>query len=131
MATSTPEQEAAQAAERHIRAALTAVSPAASLRLESDTVQSCDDPSDGGPAGRVFVARRYWLLGAGPGPFDALAAFWVDHGYRLVEDRRSTAYPYLWVEHEEDGFRVGLDANASGDLLLGASSPCFWPVTRP
>src|SRR6266545_122550 len=99
-----------QAAERHIRDALAALGPGPALRLESDAVQACDDPTDGGPPGRVFVARRYWLLGA---------------------DRRGTAYPYLWVEHESDGFRVGIDANAVGDLLLVASSPCFWPTEEP
>src|SRR6266545_955456 len=120
-----------QAAERHIRDALAALGPGPALRLESDAVQACDDPTDGGPPGRVFVARRYWLLGTDRSAFDTLARFWADHGYRIVEDRRGTAYPYLWVEHESDGFRVGIDANAVGDLLLGASSPCFWPTEEP
>jgi hypothetical protein len=127
----TREQAAAQTAEEHIRRALAALDPAVTLRLESDAVQSCDDATDGGPPGRVFVARRYWLLGSGRDAFDALARFWADHGYRLLEDRRATAYPYLWVEHDVDGFRVGIDANAVGDLLLGASSPCFWPTDQP
>jgi hypothetical protein len=131
MATLTRDQEAALTAERHIRAAAAVLDPGAELRRESDMVHACDDPTDGGPPGQVFVARRYWLVGAGPATFDTLARFWTGHGYRVLEDRRGTAYPYLWVAHEADGFRVGVDTNAAGDLLLGASSPCFWPTDRP
>jgi hypothetical protein len=122
------EEQALEAAERHIRAAAAALDPPPQLRLESDRVQECDDPTDGGPPGRVFVARRYWLVGADRSAFDTLAGYWSGAGYRVFEDRRESAYPFLWVQHEGDGFRVGIDANAAGDLLLGASSPCFWPT---
>lgn len=127
MATTTREWQAIDTAERHIQAAVAVLNPPPRLRLEHEMVQGCDDPTDGGPPGRVFVSRRYWLLGADRGYFDALARFWGSADYRIVEDRRDSAYPYLWVEHNTDGYRVGIDANAEGDLLLGASSPCFWP----
>jgi hypothetical protein len=128
MAATTRQRQAVQTAEEHIRAALAALDPPPRLRLEHDMVQRCDDPTDGGPPGRVFVSRRYWLIGADRGAFDVLARFWAGGDYQVIEDKRSTTYPYLWVEHRGDGYRVGLDANATGDLLLGASSPCFWPT---
>lgn len=128
-----PEVQAHTRADTHIHAAATALGPTVRLQLQSATVEPCDDPTDGGPRGRVFVARRYWLLDADPTRPDAfghLAAYWSAQGYRVLNDGRAQPYPYLWVEHPDDGYRVGVDRNATGELLLGASSPCFWPTQR-
>jgi hypothetical protein len=109
-------------ADRHVRAAAAHLAAEPALRLLTAAVDGCDDPP-----GQVFVARRYELRGAGTGAFDALAAYWTGHGYRIIEDQREAAHPYLWAEHAADGYRVGLDTTTTGDLLLGASSPCFPP----
>jgi hypothetical protein len=127
----TPETRAHTRAEEHIRAAVAALGASATLRPQTVTTAPCDDPSDGGPPGQLFVVRKYWLTGVDPalsGAFQRLAEHWASQGYRVYEDRRAAPYPYLWVEHPADGYRVGLDRNVAGDLLLGASSPCFPPA---
>jgi hypothetical protein len=114
-------------AEEHIRAAAARLLPEPALVLQTAAVDPCDDPTDGGPPGLVFVVRRYRVYGSGPHAFDALAAYWTGHGYRILDDQRGAAHPYLWAEHAGDGYRVGLDTTLAGELLLGASSPCLGP----
>jgi hypothetical protein len=84
-----------------------------------------EDPLDG----RVFVAAKWWLPSAtkcGPA-FDGLARHWLASGYRLIGDGRGDVLPYLWAEAPADGYRLGLEGNVQGRLVLGASSPLFWP----
>ena len=127
---STPEQQAHQRAEQHIRAAITAADPGAEIVLESATIDPCDDPTDGGPPGQVFAAQRYQIRNATLGVDDLIGrldAFWQHYGYRVNRDERGARYPYLWVEYPQDGYRVGIDTNTVGERFLLASSPCFMP----
>lgn len=114
--------------------------------LAANTTQ-CDDPTDLGPKGRIQVARSYWLddLPADQDRavyFDAAHDYWTTHGYRVLEDGRGRTVrdrdtgevrpaPMLWVERDEDAFRLNLYGNAGGELSLGANSPCIWPTGVP
>jgi hypothetical protein len=126
----TPARQFAHArAVEHVRDAATA------LGLDLDDLvpayaQTMDeDPGETGPPGRIFVALRWWLpIGTRNGPaFDTLARHWLARGYRLLGDGRGDPLPYLWAEDPADGYRLGLEGNVQGRLLLGASSPLFWP----
>jgi hypothetical protein len=84
-----------------------------------------EDPLDG----RVFVAAKWWLPpGTECAPaFEGLARHWRANGYRVVGDGRRDVLPYLWAEDPADGYRLGLEGNVQGRLVLGVSSPLFSP----
>lgn len=125
---SAEERAYAQAAA-HVRSAADALG----LDLEAldpayGQTMAADDPTDGGAAGRVFVAAKWWLPGgADPAALDAVADFWRRGGYDLIADGRGDPLPYVWAEDPTDGYRVGLDTNTQGRFVLGSSSPLFWP----
>ncbi len=122
------EDRAYARAAAHVRDAAAALGvDFADLEPAYGQTMPVDDPTDGGPAGRVFVAAKWWLPGGTAPALDRLAAYWAGHGYRLIGDGRADPLPYLWAEDERDGYRVGLDTNTEGRLILGASSPLFRP----
>lgn len=113
--------------------------PGAQLRPYGDTgTLPCDDPTDGGPAGRVFVEQQYEVVHDPQWPVDQvvplLAAHWEEQGLEVVTDLRAERDPQLSVEHP-DGFRVGIEvyprADGSADVYLVGSSPCVWPEGSP
>ena len=139
------ERQATERVERHIALAVDALADAGlpvERELVSELRTECTDPTDFGPAGRIQVARRYWLRGTPFEAFEAALAHWTSNGYRVLEDARDRAVedmktgerhaaPLLWVEHDGDGFRMTLVSSASGDLSLVATSPCIWPDGKP
>ncbi|GGL12917.1 hypothetical protein [Mangrovihabitans endophyticus] len=99
----------------------------------------CDDPTDNGPAGRIFVEHRYTLVPPDDDTWSvddvipALVAYWHDQSYRVHDDRRTDPDPRYVVE-TPDGYALTLDALDRGDrhdFTLTGSSPCIWPNGSP
>ncbi|GAA3709313.1 hypothetical protein GCM10022224_088570 [Nonomuraea antimicrobica] len=90
----------------------------------------CNEPSDGGPAGRVVASVDYRIHDLPPEHyghlFDVLRAWWIDHRFTVLIDARPRGL-YLWVENAADGFRMAAQANEAGGLFLTSASPCVWP----
>lgn len=94
-------------------------------RLEAST-PATSKQCKGQPADRVIVSNSYWLRGIDYDDkyFDTMLSWWTGHGFEVLDDLRPERH-YLWVESPADGFRMSLRANESGELLLGAESPCL------
>lgn len=99
----------------------------------------CDDPSDNGPAGRIFVEHRYTIQVPAGTTLKAddvippLVAFWQQRGYRVRTDLRTQADPKYAVE-TSDGYTVvvdGYDRGSYADFTLTGSSACIWPNGTP
>ncbi|WP_246406142.1 hypothetical protein [Nocardiopsis aegyptia] len=108
-----------------------------SLELESlggITANPCDDLANGGAEGPVSVGRTYWLDGLpveeNEADVELLLEFWTDNGYRVTDDRRPEQLS-VFVEDEEDSFRMSVQSSVQGDLSISASSPCVWPEGTP
>jgi hypothetical protein len=135
MQTLTEEQAFARL-EEHLRQAIAQVQPAAGAEPGMRITVPCDDPSDGGPPGRVFVEAHYWLHGVPPernrAVLDALYDYWAAHGYHVLSDQRTLEQaPQLKVVHREDSFVVILRQNLADQLEILGSSPCVWPEGTP
>jgi hypothetical protein len=99
----------------------------------------CDDPTDDGPAGRIFVEKRYEVVFPANWPADQalpkLAEHWQQRDYRIVSDLRGEDDPKLAVERPGDGFRVNIAvwnrSPGSVDIYLTGSSPCVWENGTP
>jgi hypothetical protein len=133
--TLTAEQARSRLGE-HLRAAVERIEPRPALEDHLVGTMACDDPTDGGPPGRVFVESHHWLRGIAPDRnpdvFDALHAYWSGHGYAVMADlRHERPAPELQVRHAGDGFSLSLVENLDGELLLAGSSPCVWPEGHP
>lgn len=130
------EEQAWARLEQHLRAAMAQIEPGFVAEPERAETMPCDDPTDGGPPGRVFVEAHH-LLGhiprsANRAVFDDLHRYWTEQGYAVVSDLRTReAAPLLTVEHTGDGFSLGLRENAIGELRVFGSSPCVWPEGHP
>lgn len=121
--------------EEHLEEAAAVLPEGVELEPVGDmTTGACDDPSDGGPKGRVTVNHAYWLRGLSAEDHETAAEslhqYWSDNGYDVLEDSRPEEI-YLWVEHPEDAFRMSLWSSVEGDLSIEATSPCFWPEGQP
>lgn len=137
--TATKEQ-AAQRTEELVQEAFAQLPSGATLKLHNSSDESpCDDPTDGGPAGRVFAERRYLVVppAGGSWPADqaipALVTFWQQKGYRVHDDRRTGSYPRYVVE-TADGYSANISTFDRGDhvdVTLSSSSPCVWPNGTP
>src|SRR6266508_760304 len=130
------EREASARLDRHIRAALAQMEFLPVLVPGLVGSMPCDDPTDGGPLGRVLVEAHYTLSGipldAHPQIFDVLYRYWTEHGYEVLSDLRGRGRaPMLKVRHSDDGFSVSLRENLATELLISGSSPCVWPDGLP
>lgn len=130
------EQQASARLEQHLRAALEQIEPRPSAEPGPSATMPCDDPSDGGPPGRVFVEAHYMLrdipAAANRAVFDALHRYWTGHGYEVLRDlRERDRAPQLKVRHRGDGFSVSLRENLVRELSLSGSSPCVWTEGHP
>ncbi|KWX05161.1 hypothetical protein TH66_04955 [Carbonactinospora thermoautotrophica] len=131
------QQQADQRAEEHIQRAVAAVfTPPPRLERKLFLTSECDDPTDLGPKGRVQVSRSYWLRDLPKERnreyFDKIHEYWTHNGYRVLQDDRADPNnPALYVEHNDDAFRMTLYSSIQGDLFLGATSPCIWPTGEP
>ncbi|WP_197651711.1 hypothetical protein [Carbonactinospora thermoautotrophica] len=131
------EQQANQRAEEHIQRAVAAVfSPPPRLERDLFLTSDCTDPTDFGPQGRVQVSRNYWLRDLPKERnreyFDKIYDYWTRNGYRVLkDDRANPKNPGLFVEHNDDAFRMTLYSSVEGDLSLSVTSPCIWPTGEP
>lgn len=107
-------------------------------RLESAGHSSgspCDDPTDGGPKGRVFVEYDYWIKDLHhedyPRYFDSVESNWKDRDYRLLRDTQTPPSRDL-VYSDPKGFRIALKTSGDGrHLYIRSQSPCIWPNGTP
>jgi hypothetical protein len=130
------ENEAVARLEDHLQLAAGQLDPCPRLEPGLSGTMPCDDPTDGGPMGRVFVEAHYMLRGVDPADnrrvFDTLYRFWTEHGYALLQDLRDREKaPQLKVRHADDGFSISLRQNLADELKLSGSSPCVWPGGNP
>lgn len=134
MRTLTKDQ-AAHRADQHIRGAVAALPTEPSLSSLDDSSAECEDPSDNGPRGRYEVRKSYRLDGIpekqNPEMINTLYRHWSNKKYRILDDYRPDDDMFISVEHEDDSFRMSVIQNDSGQLVLGASSPCVWPDGAP
>lgn len=131
-------EQAIDRVEELIKDAAAQLPPASRLEYKSATDSfPCDDPTDLGPKGRIFVERDYWVRGLPPDHLDehfhTLQRYWTDRGY---EQTRFTTFPNLvgWkmVHTTPDGFRISLSTTGGGkSLYLRSQSPCVWPDGTP
>lgn len=129
------QDEAAERAEEHINDAV-AVLPD-SLELESSggvTANPCDDLANGGAEGPVSVGLGYWLRGLpvedNEDNVELLYRYWIDNGYQVTGDQRPNKLA-VFVQNEEDSFRMSVTSSIQGGLSISASSPCVWPEGTP
>lgn|GEM_PF-2265215 len=127
--------EAGERAKEHVERAVAALPVEPTLTASDAGSTECADPTDNGPRGRYQVTRSYWLDDVDAERngvvVDALHDYWTNHGYRVLKDDRSSDDRYVWVEHEDDAFRMSVEQSVEGDLSLGAVSPCVWPDGEP
>ncbi|MGH3797074.1 MAG: hypothetical protein ACRDSP_19550 [Pseudonocardiaceae bacterium] len=128
-------QQATQRMEEHIARAVAALPVTPRLEEQSFDRLPCADPSDNGPLGRVSVGKVYWLrelpIERTTEVFNAMHSYWLSHNYRVLSDQRDLRVPALFVENNDDAFRMSLQANVQGDLTISATSPCVWPNGTP
>jgi hypothetical protein len=121
--------EAASRVDELVRAALAQLPPAQASKIAGDPVP-CDDPTDGGPPGRVSAVAEYQIAELAPDSYPrhvaTLHSWWVGHGFQVLADARPAGL-YVWVEHKADAYRMAVQANDAGGLFLTATSPCVWP----
>jgi hypothetical protein len=125
-------QETKQKVDDYMEQGRKALSPQAQLANDSgQDVRACDDPTDGGPKGRVFAQRDAKVLGAaGSDPksnFDLLRKWWQENGFRVTTERPDA----MFAEHATNSYRMSLTSNVRGSLYVGVSSPCVWPNGTP
>lgn len=135
MKNTITQQQAKEQAEQYVRDAVSALVPTARLELSSHFDNSpCDDPTDNGPAGRVFASNRYWIRGLpedqNKQSVNTLRKWSEQHGFTVVSDAWDKAM-YITLENPSNGFRVAIQESSQGELSIGASSPCVWPNGTP
>lgn len=139
MTDTITEHEAAQRVQDNVDELAAQLPQAARLERQLTHTTACDDPDDGGPAGRVTASTMYQvhdLALEDYGRYFAELREWLrDNGFRVltesvVESELGEAR-YLWVERDADGFRLALQSNESGGLFVTSSSPCVWPEGTP
>ncbi|WP_229070838.1 hypothetical protein [Actinoplanes sp. DH11] len=118
-----------------IQQAATALTDGATITFSDGGDDSlCDGFIDSGPAGRVFVEKRYTVVPPSGGTWPEeqvipdLAAYWEQQHYRVHDDRRTEPDIPTYIVETPDGYRVsvaGYNHNDHYDYTLSASSPCL------
>jgi hypothetical protein len=125
------QQQAAHEVQQRIHTTAAQLPSAARLEQQLTHFTPCDDPTDGGPPGRVAASTTYQIHDLPPGHyqqvFDSLLEWWQHNGFHVLDNDRRGQARFLWVENDRDGFRLTLQSNNVGGLFLIASSPCVWP----
>ncbi|ROT34015.1 hypothetical protein [Micromonospora sp. HM5-17] len=132
-------EQAAQRVEELLQEAYGQLPPGAELETFDEGPLPCDDPTDGGPAGRVYYEKRYQVIFPAGWPADQalprLAEYWGQRGYRTIDDLRDHPDPRLVVERPDDGFRAIISVwnrdSGAIDIYLTGSSPCVWEHGTP
>jgi hypothetical protein len=126
--------QAEERAEEYFRKALSVLPEQAGFEPRLIDTYDCDDPTDNGAKGRQIASVDYEITGLPPAEYPNYVAdlerWWRDHDFRVLDDERPT-YQSIWVENNEDGFRMRIEANDVGGLYLVATSPCVWPDGTP
>lgn len=117
------ESDAYDRVEAYVRRAATALP--ADARLES-AAPPASEACKGEPADRVMVVSTYFVRGLADEDehFDTMVRWWEAHDFELLDDLRPERH-YVWVRNTADGFRMSLQDNDKGELLLAAQSPCL------
>lgn len=126
--TTVSESDAYDRVEAYVRRAVTALP--ADAQLETAAAPA-SEPCKGEPADRVIVVSSYFVRGLADDNkhFDTMLRWWEAHDFELLDDLRPERH-YIWVRNKSDGFRMSLQANDKGELLLAAQSPCLIAGTR-
>ncbi|MGH3716052.1 MAG: hypothetical protein ACRDT4_21705 [Micromonosporaceae bacterium] len=134
-----PTETVAEASERVEALLKEAIAQLPAAAMIEDPQQAdglpCDDPTDGGPRGRVIVEYDYAIAGLAsedyPRHFDTLQTYWEDRGYRKIEFYKDG--PHWWLKYtDSDGYRIILGTGFDGsNLWIRSSSPCVWPNGTP
>jgi hypothetical protein len=94
----------------------------------------CDDPTDNGPKGRKITSVHYYIQDLPPAEYGSyvvqLERWWQDHNFRILDDERPVEES-IWVENNDDGFRMRVTATDKGKFILIATSPCVWTNGTP
>ncbi|HET9517999.1 MAG TPA: hypothetical protein VFO77_09765 [Actinoplanes sp.] len=131
--------QATERVEDLLQEAYRQLPPGATLKPRGGVAElPCDDPTDNGPAGRVFIEKVYQVAFPAGWPADralpALVQYWQPPQYRVHNDRRDAPDPRFAVE-TTDGYRVSIEVfvRPAGnlDVYLGGSSPCVWEHGTP
>lgn len=127
-------REAEHRVEDYFRKALAVLPAQARPEVGLIHTVACDDPTDNGPTGRKIASVDYDINGLPQSEYpeyvDRLERWWRGHGFRVLDDERPS-YETIWVENNNDGFRMRILANKVGGLYRGATSPCVWPNGTP
>ncbi|MBB4957900.1 hypothetical protein [Micromonospora polyrhachis] len=133
-------EQATQTVKNIVQEAFQQLPPGAELEMTRAGIGElpCDDPTDGGPAGRIFIEIDYQVRFKQTWPSEQtisiLAGYWERHNYKIVRDSRAHKSPQLVVERRDDGYRVIIELWDRGgyyDVYLGGSSPCVWETGTP
>jgi hypothetical protein len=126
-------QEATRRVEDLVHHALTLMSSTEAEKVSGDP-SPCDDPTDGRPSGQFIAVAEYRVRDLVPEDYphhiEVLHNWWIANGFEVLHDARPVGL-YVWVENPVDGFRMAVQANKFGALLLTATSPCVWPTLPP
>lgn len=127
-------EEAEQRVEDYFRKALAVLPERARPEVGLIHTVECDDPTDDGPKGRKIASVNYQILDLRQDDYPEYVArleqWWLDHNFRVLDDERPT-YQSIWVENNDDGFRMRITASDKGRLVLIATSPCVWQNGTP
>jgi hypothetical protein len=127
-------RQAEQKVEDYFRQALAELPPQARPEPGLIDTYDCDDPTDNGPQGRKIASVDYDILGLPrdeyPEYINKLERWWRDHNFRVLDDERPKR-DSIWVENNDDGFRMRVTASKKGKLILIATSPCVWENGTP
>jgi hypothetical protein len=121
-----------QQVQANIHAAAAELPATAKLDQQLTNTGLCDDPTDNGSPGRVTASSTYQVHNLDPEQypnlFGHLRDWWTQHTFRVLDDSHQTStVRYLWVENNQDGFRMAMQSNDGVGLFLTPSSPCVWP----
>lgn len=135
-ASTITQKQAEQQVQANIHAAAAELPATAKLEQQLTDTGPCDDPTDNGPQGRVTASSTYQVHNLDPEQypnlFGHLRDWWIQQNFRVLDDSHQTStVRYLWVENNQDGFRMAMQSNDGGGLFLTSSSPCVWPNGTP
>ncbi len=127
-------RQAEQRVEDYFRQALAVLPAQARPEVGLIDTYECDDPTDNGPKGRKIASVDYQIHDLPQAEYPEYIAqierWWRDHDFRVLDDERPKRES-IWVENNNDGFRMRVTASKGGKFILIATSPCVWPDGTP
>lgn len=130
------QQHASDRVEQIVRDTVARITPRPRLELykPGSNVSGCMvDPSDTADT-RVQVSNAYFLRGvrdSNASISEQVLRLWKQAGYAITDTHEvGGAMPSINGVTQDD-FYIGLEWTGSGDLSIGATSPCLWPDGTP